>query len=99
MSERPAAPARRWPWVLLGLALAAGLAAVLARFTGLSEPPAVAADPPAKARGPEAPELDGGVGWLNTAGPIRMKDLRGKIVVLDFWTYCCINCIHTLPDL
>lgn len=46
-----------------------------------------------------APELDGGVAWLNTAGPLRMKDLRGKIVVLDFWTFCCINCIHTLPDL
>src|SRR5713226_711729 len=47
----------------------------------------------------EAPELEGGIGWLNTAGPIRLKDLRGKIVVLDFWTFCCINCIHTLPDL
>jgi sugar lactone lactonase YvrE len=46
-----------------------------------------------------APEFEGGVGWLNTAGPIRMKDLRGKVVVLDFWTLCCINCIHTLPDL
>jgi thiol-disulfide isomerase/thioredoxin len=46
-----------------------------------------------------APELDGGVAWLNTAGPIKIKDLRGKIVVLDFWTLCCINCIHTLPDL
>lgn len=47
----------------------------------------------------QAPELDGGVDWLNTAGPLRLKDLRGKIVVLDFWTLCCINCIHTLPDL
>src|SRR5262245_58079878 len=46
-----------------------------------------------------APELEGGVSWLNTAGPLRIRDLRGKIVVLDFWTYCCINCIHTLPDL
>src|SRR5262249_32213440 len=46
-----------------------------------------------------APDLAGGVGWLNTAGPLRLKDLRGKIVLLDFWTYCCINCIHTLPDL
>src|SRR5262245_27362547 len=46
-----------------------------------------------------APELDGGTGWLNTASPIRLKDLRGKFVLLDFWTYCCINCIHTLPDL
>jgi thiol-disulfide isomerase/thioredoxin len=47
----------------------------------------------------KAPELDGGLEWLNCAGPIRLKDLRGKIVLLDFWTYCCINCIHTLPDL
>jgi thiol-disulfide isomerase/thioredoxin len=47
----------------------------------------------------QAPELDGGVDWLNTAGPLRLKDLHGKIVVLDFWTLCCINCIHTLPDL
>lgn len=46
-----------------------------------------------------APELEGGTGWLNTAGPLHLKDLRGKIVVLDFWTFCCINCIHTLPDL
>ncbi len=37
--------------------------------------------------------------WLNTAGPIALENLRGHVVVLDFWTYCCINCIHTLPDL
>lgn len=47
----------------------------------------------------EAPELEGGVAWLNTAGPLRLKDLRGKIVLLDFWTLCCINCMHVLPDL
>ena len=47
----------------------------------------------------KAPELDGGTAWLNTAGPLRMKDLKGKVVVLDFWTLCCINCIHTIPDL
>ncbi|VTR97128.1 thioredoxin-like domain-containing protein [Tuwongella immobilis] len=46
-----------------------------------------------------APELEGGIAWLNTSGPLTLKDLKGKIVVLDFWTYCCINCIHTLPDL
>ena len=43
--------------------------------------------------------LEGGTEWLNTSHPIDLKDLRGKIVVLDFWTYCCINCIHVLPDL
>jgi len=46
-----------------------------------------------------APNLDGGTDWLNVSGPIDLKDLRGKIVLLDFWTYCCINCIHILPDL
>lgn len=43
--------------------------------------------------------LDGGSAWFNTAHPISLKELRGKIVVLDFWTYCCINCMHVLPDL
>ncbi len=47
----------------------------------------------------KAPELDGGTAWLNTSGEITMKDLRGKIVLIDFWTYCCINCMHVLPDL
>ncbi|MBI5757123.1 MAG: redoxin domain-containing protein [Planctomycetales bacterium] len=46
-----------------------------------------------------APSLDGGTEWLNTSGEITLKDLRGKIVLLDFWTYCCINCMHVLPDL
>ncbi|HXY34778.1 MAG TPA: thioredoxin-like domain-containing protein, partial [Planctomycetaceae bacterium] len=43
--------------------------------------------------------FDGGHGWLNVSGPIEFKDLRGKIVLIDFWTYCCINCMHVLPDL
>ncbi len=44
---------------------------------------------------PEFPALD----WLNTARPLSMADLRGKVVVLDFWTYGCINCMHVIPDL
>ncbi|MEZ6130176.1 MAG: thioredoxin-like domain-containing protein [Planctomycetaceae bacterium] len=43
--------------------------------------------------------MDGGTEWLNTSAPIDLKELRGKVVILDFWTYCCINCIHVLPDL
>ena len=47
----------------------------------------------------KAPSLDGGQGWINTAGPLRTEDLRGKFVILDFWTYCCINCLQLLPEL
>ncbi len=41
-----------------------------------------------------------GRGWLNTGGrEISLQDLRGKIVILDFWTFCCINCLHVLDEL
>ena len=46
-----------------------------------------------------APSLDGAVAWLNVAAPISMAQLRGKVVILDFWTYGCINCMHILRDL
>jgi DNA-binding beta-propeller fold protein YncE len=45
-----------------------------------------------------APEFKD-VQWLNTDKPIQMKDLKGQVVLLDFWTYCCINCMHIFPDL
>jgi len=38
--------------------------------------------------------------WLNVRAPLSLaKELKGKVVLLDFWTYCCINCMHVLPDL
>ncbi|GGE76674.1 NHL domain-containing thioredoxin family protein [Nesterenkonia cremea] len=41
-----------------------------------------------------------GRGWLNTGGKqVTLEDLRGKIVILDFWTFCCINCLHVLDEL
>lgn len=46
-----------------------------------------------------APELTGGKSWLNTDKPLSLEGLRGKVVLLDFWTYGCINCIHIIPDL
>jgi thiol-disulfide isomerase/thioredoxin len=47
-----------------------------------------------------APELTGAGGWLNTGGrPLSRADLRGKIVILDFWTFCCLNCLHVLDEL
>ncbi len=47
----------------------------------------------------DAPEFPKDMQWLNTERPLTMKELRGKVVLLDFWTYCCINCIHVLPEL
>src|SRR4029450_2510077 len=54
------------------------------------------AQPHAPVRAPEFPE---GMQWLNTDKPLRLADLRGKVVLLDFWTYCCINCMHIIPEL
>lgn len=47
-----------------------------------------------------APEIDrDGLVWFNTAGPLGLAALRGKLVILDFWTFCCINCMHIIPTL
>ncbi|XP_061371915.1 protein SUPPRESSOR OF QUENCHING 1, chloroplastic isoform X2 [Gastrolobium bilobum] len=45
------------------------------------------------------PEFPSKLDWLNTAPLQFHRDLKGKVVLLDFWTYCCINCMHVLPDL
>ena len=47
----------------------------------------------------EAPEFPVGLDWINTDEPITMNSLKGKVVLLDFWTYGCVNCIHVIPDL
>lgn len=46
-----------------------------------------------------APDLKGIAGWLNTPGgaPIDLKSLRGKVVLIDFWAYSCINCQRAIP--
>ncbi|MFE3385080.1 NHL domain-containing thioredoxin family protein [Streptomyces anulatus] len=47
-----------------------------------------------------APELIGKGGWLNTGDQqYTLADLRGRIVILDFWTFCCVNCLHVLDEL
>jgi thiol-disulfide isomerase/thioredoxin len=102
--SRPAVLAGGAACLLAGLAVAGALGrslfppaqAVAAEVVGDPQPPPEK-EPENQYR--MAPELEGGVAWLNTAGPLRLKDLRGKVVLLDFWTLCCINCIHTLPTL
>ena len=45
-----------------------------------------------------APEFGGIEAWIN-GGPLTMEELRGRVVLIDFWTYTCINCINTFPFL
>jgi len=56
----------------------------------------VAFQPPAA---PSALEFPESAEWINTRKPLKIEQLRGKFVLLDFWTYCCINCMHLLPVL
>ncbi|MFD8654987.1 redoxin domain-containing protein [Streptomyces sp. RLB3-17] len=64
-----------------------------------SAPTAASAPTPRRAR-VRAPELIGKGGWLNTGErQYTLADLRGRIVILDFWTFCCINCLHVLDEL
>ena len=46
-----------------------------------------------------APELPASLEWFNTEQPLTLASQRGKVVLLDFWSYCSINCMHVLPDL
>ncbi len=46
-----------------------------------------------------APPFPTDIEWLNTERPLALEQLRGKVVLLDFWTYGCINCMHIIPDL
>jgi len=47
----------------------------------------------------DAPEFPAGLDWINTDSAFTLDDLAGKVVLLDFWTYGCVNCIHVIPDL
>jgi len=47
----------------------------------------------------KAQNFPDGYDWINVDEPLSLEKLKGQIVVLDFWTYCCINCMHMLPAL
>ena len=49
--------------------------------------------------GVQASEFPSGLDWFNVNQPLTMRELKGKIVLLDFWTFCDINCIRVIPDL
>jgi cytochrome c biogenesis protein CcdA/thiol-disulfide isomerase/thioredoxin len=58
--------------------------------------PVSAAAPPVLPDEGPMPDLNGAVGWINSP-PLSSKSLRGKVVMIDFWTYSCINCLRALP--
>lgn len=73
--------------VVIAMGIAAGRITSLQGMRG----PSVLRDDP-------APELAGIAGWLN-GPPTRLADLRGSVVLLDFWTYSCVNCVRTFDEL
>ncbi len=90
------------PSVVCAVALVAAAGLFVYMLAATAEAPAASAVTLTAVEGKQraaAPDFTGGVAWLNTDKPINLADLKGRIVLLDFWTLCCINCIHTLPDL
>jgi thiol-disulfide isomerase/thioredoxin len=76
--------------VMMGAVLAIALIA-------MGSPGKVWAQPSSPRQQP--PELNGGGDWLGVSKPLTLQELRGKIVLIDFWTLCCINCMQTLPEI
>jgi len=76
----------------------AGSLMVVSGAPAAALPPGQGPARPEKGRGPTAPEFVGIVQWLNSES-LTLADLRGKVVLVDFWTYSCINCLRTLPYL
>ena len=97
------------PWQLLSVGAIILVGIILASVRISSEirkswsdsvPPAATQEGGSMARERiHAPELEGGFEWLNTDAPLSIAGLKGKIILLDFWTYCCINCMHVIPEL
>ncbi len=82
--------------IVLALLLVAAAVLSAQSLPNLLKGPVMSIQEKARVR---APEIIGGRGWLNTDKPLSLAALKGKVVLLDFWTYGCINCIHIIPDL
>ena len=86
---------RRWPYLVAALLLAAAATAAVS-VAGHTSPSKIAGPVGLSDLGP-VPALHGGA-WINSA-PLASGDMRGKVVLYDFWTYSCVNCVRTLPYL
>ncbi len=87
---------KRW-WMLLMVLILAGCSGMTSLNMNQEEGIQQTGMPVLQDYGP-APELENEV-WLNTPTPLRLKDLRGKVVVVEMWTFDCINCQHVIPSL
>lgn len=101
-------------WLMISIALLVACGAPARDAGSPMQPETVPAIAPDRLAGPpadlessapvdlyarNAPEFPVGLEWLNVSRPLTMAELRGKVVIIDFWTYGCINCIHNVPDL
>ncbi|MEL7235528.1 MAG: hypothetical protein AAGK74_13590, partial [Chloroflexota bacterium] len=69
---------------------------VLLAFVAVA--PAIAQDDERSYEGvAPAPPFPTGLDWINVDGELALDELEGKVVILDFWTYGCINCLHMIP--
>jgi thiol-disulfide isomerase/thioredoxin len=84
--------------IATALAMARGYDAAASAWLAGALPAAAVESDAGLAHGELAPEFAGIEGWLNSP-PLRMQELRGKVVLVDFWTFGCANCVHTLPAL
>ncbi|MED5620434.1 cytochrome c biogenesis protein DipZ [Ideonella sp. BN130291] len=87
--------------LVIGTALAMQTGAdvsAAAWLADLASTPAEASAPRAAAAPTVAPEFEGIAAWFNSA-PLTVAGLRGKVVLVDFWTFGCVNCVRTLPAL
>ncbi len=73
------------------------LLATSVRAAGQTHSPSIPGDWPVR-NGGSLPELGGAAHWFNTA-PLSRRSLRGKVVLINFWTYSCINSLRPLPYL
>lgn len=88
--------------LVLAILFVAGIITVLENSGNKSHVPTDASNLPESEKGlPSAADFSGATGWLNTPdnASLDLVSLRGKVVLVDFWTYSCINCLHSLPHI
>ncbi len=88
----------RLPWLFFGTAAAVVLGVAARSPTLLHRPAGFSLFPTLPDTGQPAPELAND-SWLNTDHPLRLKQLRGRVVLLNFWVFTCYNCTNTVPAL